>query len=401
MISFAAARKIVLEQTAVLPDERRMLLGTLGYVLAEEARASFSIPPADNSAVDGFAVRVKDVSEASSDNPISLRILEDIPAGTVPTGRVGPDEASRIMTGARIPEGADGVVMVEDTESEGDRVVVKRVVAVGENIRRAGEDVRKGDQVLSTGTVIRPQEMGMAASLGIVEVGVIRKPRVAVLSTGDELAAPGSGLRPGQIHDSNRFSLVGQVLAAGGIPLDLGICPDDSKLLLDLLGQGLADADVVLTSGGVSVGAHDLLRDLFAQVSTVHFWRVAMKPGKPLLFGTREGKLVFGLPGNPVSVMVVFEQLIRPALLKMMGRGDLFRPLVLATLTTDLESEAGRREFVRARIERSGGEYVARPTGPQGSGILRSMVLANGFVVVPEEIEHLDKGAQVAAELWV
>ena len=398
MIAFEEARKKILRRTKVLPTLKKQILDSLDYVLAEDIRSGINIPPFDNSAMDGFAVRFADAREARRRHPVSLKIIDDIAAGKTSRKQVRRGEAIRIMTGAPLPRGADSVVMVENTVVDGDRVKVYVAVTKEENVRLAGEDIRKRERALRKGTLIRPQEMGILASLGKKEIRVIRRPKVAIISTGDELVSIDQPLAPGKIRDSNRYALNGQILKAGGEVVDLGIVPDDETKLIKTIKKAADQADVVLTTGGVSVGDYDLVKEILAKLGQIHFWRVNMKPGKPLLFGSIEDKLLFGLPGNPVSSMVVFDQFVRPCLLKMAGRKRLLRKRETAIIQEKMKKKFGRREFVRGKLSLEKGKYVAYLTGPQGSGILKSMSLADGLIILPEEKDGVKRGDEVSFE---
>ena len=383
MLSVDEARQEMLETIPVLPIEKRGILECVNYVLAEELKSTENIPPFDNSAMDGYAVRATDVKDASEDNPIVLSVVETIAAGYAPSKHVSEGEAARIMTGAMMPEGADAVVMQEVTELTGSKVTIFESVEQDENVRFTGESVTQGDSVMSSGKVLRPPEVSMLASLNCVEVIVHQKPTVAIVSTGDELTPIGEPLKPGMIRDSNRYGIYAQVQNAGGIPIDMGIAPDDEAETERIFKESIAKADALITSGGVSVGEHDIVKNVLTKLGEMNFWRVAMKPGKPQAYGNIDGKPVFGLPGNPVSSLVVFELFVRPALLKMAGHTDLLRPTFKATLETDVTNKDGRVNFMRSILTEKDGHYTAKTTGPQGSGILHSLVLANGLITIP------------------
>jgi molybdopterin molybdotransferase len=303
------------------------------------------------------------------------------------------------MTGAPLPGGADAVVRVEDTEPDQKRVKIFVSAAPGLDIREAGEDVKTGERVISKGTVLRPAEIGMLAALGRSYVSVHQRPVVAVVSTGDELVEVDEVPGPGMIVNSNGYSLAALVLEAGGIPLQVGIARDNREDLLAKF-KTAARADVVISSGGVSVGDYDLVKDIMAEIgSRIQFWRVAMRPGRPLAFGLLEGKPLFGLPGNPVSSMVSFEQFIRPSILKMRGYRNIFRKAIRAEMTEGFAKKKGLTYFLRARVEYRNGRYYAATTGEQGSGILKSMVLANGLIVLPEEVTTVKAGDEVSIQL--
>ncbi len=398
MLSVEEARQQMLESIPVLPTEKRKILDCTGYVLAEALHASENIPPFDNSAMDGFAVRSVDMKDASNENPVVLTVVETIAAGYAPEKSVSSGQSARIMTGAMMAEGADAVVMQEVTELNGDKVKIFESVEKEENVRFAGESVKKGDCVMSSGKVLRPPEISMLASLNCAEVTVHRKPKVAVVSTGDELTPLGEPLLPGKIRDSNRYGMYAQVQNAGGIPIDMGIAPDDEAETERIFRESLAKADALITSGGVSVGEHDVVKNVLLKMGKMNFWRVAMKPGKPQAYGIIDGKPIFGLPGNPVSSLVVFELFVRPALLKMSGHTDLLRPTFKAILTTDVTNKDGRVNYMRAILTEKDGQYTAKTTGPQGSGILHSLVLANGLITIPSGAT-LHAGEKVDAQI--
>jgi len=382
-ISIEEARARVLAEAAPLSVEARLLVEALGAVLAEEIIAPHSVPPFDNSAMDGFAVRAADTVDASAESPADLLLGETIPAGHVAAHSLGAGEAAKIMTGAPLPDGADAVVQSESAGEKGDRVLIWEAVKPGKNIRRAGEDVVQGEKVLGAGSVLGPAEIGLAASMGFPTVQVHRQPRVAIISTGSELIEVDQPLGPGQIRNSNSYSLRAQCQQLGIEATALGIVPDDYEATRRLVEQGLG-YDVLLTSGGVSVGEFDFVKDIQDELGVERrLWGVAMKPGKPLAFGVRGSTLVFGLPGNPVSAMVSFELFVRPALLRLMGYRKTTRPSYRAIIAEDVANTDGRVYVVRVRAWREDGSWHVSSTGAQGSGILRSMVGANGLAFVP------------------
>ena len=397
MLSVEEARQQMLNTIPVLPTEKREILNCAGYVLAEALHAEENIPPFDNSAMDGFAVRAADVQNASETKPAVLTVVETIAAGYAPTKQVAPGQTSRIMTGAMMPEGADAVVMQEVTQRDGDEVKIFEGVDKTGNVRFTGESVAEGQQVMGKGKYLRPPEVSMLASLNCPEVTVYRKPTVAIVSTGDELTPLGEPLEPGKIRDSNRYGLYAQVEEAGGIPIDMGIAPDDEAETERIFRAALAKADALITSGGVSVGEHDVVKSVLARLGKINFWRVAMKPGKPQAYGISDGKPIFGLPGNPVSSLVVFELFVRPALLKMAGHTELLRPTFKATLAEPVTNRDGRVNYMRVILKASNGHYTAETTGPQGSGILHSLVLANGLITIPAGVT-LGAGETVDAQ---
>lgn len=395
MIAIEEALQIILNHIKEGPETVVDIEKALGLVLAGDVRAAGDIPPFTNSAMDGYAVRSSDTRGASRDNPVKLALLEDIPAGRVPSKEVNSGRATKVMTGAPLPAGADSVIVVEETKERDGSVLCFSAVKAGENIRRAGEDVRDNEPVLPRGTVIRPQEMGMLAATGTTRVRVFKRPRVAILATGSELVEAGNTPGPGQIRNCNNYSLIGLVKKYGAEPEDLGIVSDDENALRERL-LAAASRDIIVTSGGISVGEHDLVKKVLAALGAeMKFWKVCMKPGKPLAFGLIKGKPIFGLPGNPVSVIVSFEQFVRPAILKMIGRKKLVKPIITAICERRIEKPTDRVHLVRAGVTRRGDSYYASPTGAQGSGILTSLVRANGLIVLPKETSVVEAGDSV------
>jgi len=383
LISIEEARTRVLTEAAALPSETIALSEALGSVLAEDIIASHNVPPFNNSGMDGYAVRASDTVEATPDSPVRLPISDTLPAGHVAAHGLQPGEAIRIMTGAPLPDGADTVVQSELTSEDDGYLVLVEPVKRGKNIRRAGEDVATGDRVLSAGMPLGPAEIGVLASLGHAHLLVHRRPRVAIISTGSELVEVDQPLGPGQIRNSNSYSLRAQCLQLGIAAAAFGIVPDDYEATRTAIEAGL-DYDVLLTSGGVSVGRFDFVKDVQDELGVERrLWGVAMKPGKPLAFGVRGGTLVFGLPGNPVSAMVSFELFVRPALLRLMGYRKTTRPQYQAIIEEDVANPDGRTYVVRVRAWREDGTWHVSSTGAQGSGILRSMVGANGLAFIP------------------
>jgi len=398
MISVDKALAQILGAINPLRLEKAAILDALGRVLGEDVTSDRDIPPLPNSAMDGYALRFEDTLGASREKPAVLTVIDDVPAGRISKKTVRPGQAIRIMTGAPIPKGADAVTRVEDTEKEGDCVRVFAPAKKGLDIRPAGEDVKRGELVIPKGKIIRPAEVGMLAALNRTDVAVRRRPKVAVLSTGDELVDIGGELAPGMIMNSNSYSLAAQVAECGAIALRLGIARDTRQDLVSKF-EAARGADLIVTSGGVSVGDYDLVKDVMNELGKMTFWKVAMRPGRPLAFGMIGDAPVFGLPGNPVSVMVSFEQFVRPAILKMSGFTNFFRPSVRAVLKEGLQKKAGFRHFLRAVVERKEGKYYAVTTGEQGSGILKSMVMANGLIVLPEDVTSLMAGDEVTVQL--
>ncbi len=357
--------------------------------------SGMNVPAFDNSAMDGYALKAPDTRGASKEKRKTLRITEEIKAGSIAKNSLKAGQAIRIMTGAPIPKGADSVVMVEDTKTEGGYVEVFKEAARQDNIRKRGEDIKKGEMVIGRGTLIKSAHMGVLASLGSSSVRVTERPRIAFLATGDELVDVRRKITPGKLHSSNTYSLYSQISSCGGIPKDLGISKDRPVELAAKIRKGL-DCDMILTSGGVSVGDHDLVKPVLAKMGTdIKFWKVAMRPGKPLAFGLLENVLVFGLPGNPVSSMVSFEIFVRPAILKMLGRRDDRLDGIDAVLEERIIKRKGVRYFLRAKTRWGNGVFMTRTTGAQGSGILRSMALANSLIILPEDCENAEKGEKV------
>ncbi len=403
MLSVEEALERVLSGLSPLPEERVPLLEALGRVLSRDAVAPHDIPPHANSAMDGYAVRAADTAGAG---PVRLRLVGEVAAGGLPEREVGPGEAVRIMTGAPLPPGADAVVRFEWAELAGEWVLIFRAVPPGHDVRPAGEDVRAGEVVIPAGTRLRPQEIGMLATLGETEVWVRRRPRVGILATGDELVEPGDPLPPGKIRNANSYTNFAQVKKYGGIPVPLGVARDREEEVAARLRAGVEQGvDLLLVSGGVSVGDFDLVKRVLAAQGRMDFWRVRMKPGKPLAFGwlSLSGREVpvLGMPGNPVSAMVSFELFARPAILALQGARDLSLPTVPAIFTDRVKRKDDRRHFLRVRLSQEGGELVARLTGEQGSGILSSLVKADGLAVIPENWSHVEPGARVEViPLW-
>ncbi|MEI8182166.1 MAG: gephyrin-like molybdotransferase Glp [Desulfomonile sp.] len=382
MIDIGEAQQKVLEEIPVLGKERIHILEALSRVLAQDVEAIRDVPAGDNSAMDGYCCRHSDLASSAADRPTKLRLVGDAPAGRPFSGTLSAGEAVRVMTGGLIPDGADAVIMVEDTQREGDEILCFFDPGLGAHIRRRGEDVIAGEVVLSKGDMIRPPEVGMLATLGHAYIHVYQRPLVAILSTGDELVDLDEPFTLGKVVCSNSYSLAAQVSDCGAIPLSLGIASDDETDQRVKISEGLR-ADVVVTSGGVSVGKYDLVKDTLSQLGMrVKFWKVNMKPGKPLVFGTIGNKPVFGLPGNPTSAMISFEQFVRPALLRMMGHKNLFRPLIEAYVAEDVQTASDRLHLVRCKLFEKDGKMMARTTGTQSSGALRSMVLADGLMIL-------------------
>ncbi|MDP1947654.1 MAG: molybdopterin molybdotransferase MoeA [Nitrospirota bacterium] len=394
------AQRIVLASTPTLGLEKISILDALGRVLGEDIVAERDNPPWNNSAMDGFAVRWEDIKqEHAIQKPVTLTVIEDVPAGKMPSKTVGAGQAIRIMTGAPIPKGADTVLKVEDTEHTPNSVRVFKPEAQGANIRPQGEDVRKGECIIAKGTQIRPGEAGMLAILAKSFVFVYQRPRVAILSTGDELADLDERFSEEKIINSNSYGIAAAVQEAGGIPFLLGIARDTPAALKEKMSHGLT-ADILVLSGGVSMGDYDFTKTVFHELGAeMNFWKLAIRPGQPLAFGKIQGKLAFGLPGNPVSSMVTFEQLVRPAMLKMSGHLTYGRPVLQAVFQEKFSKRTDRRHFLRGVLTQEEGVFTVRTTGAQGSGILTSMVKANCLIDIPVEVERVSPGDLVSVQL--
>ena len=389
MIQVEEALERILARVGVLGDEQVPLTRALRRVLAESVVSSLDVPPWPNSSMDGYAVRSADTRRASASAPIRLSIAGRVAAGHVPERALGTGEAFRIFTGGPMPEGADGVIPQEEVSVDGGALVVPRPVKAGDFVRPQGEDVRAGEGVLDAGRLLGPAELGVLAALGRSVVRVVRRPRVGVLSTGDEIVDLGGRPGPGQIQNSNTYSLMAQVDDAGGDPVSLGVAPDRLEEIEARLRWGL-DCDLLISSAGVSVGEHDVVKAALVRLGAEqHLWLVDMRPGKPIAFATipsagKRALPVFALPGNPVSAMVTFELFVRPAILRLGGHARLQRPVVRARATAPIANLGRRRGYLRVTLsaDRVDG-YAARLTGAQGSGILRSMVAADGLAVLP------------------
>lgn len=405
LLDVAEARERLLEVFTPLSTSRLPISQALGRVLAQGLAAPFDFPLFSNSSMDGFAIRAADLVEAAGEKPVRLVVVEDIPAGKSPKNELSPGQAARIMTGAPLPPGADSVIPVEDTDfSSRDpglaapgEVRIYRPAQVGENVRPVGEDVRMGEPVMPANTHLRPQHIGFLAMLGIGEVEVFRKPRIALLSTGDELVPLDEGLEPGKIHDSNTYTLAAMVESYGGEPLHLGVAEDRAEAVQAKLDLAAAEgADLILSTAGVSVGAFDYVKSVVEARGQLDFWRVNMRPGKPLAFGRYQGVPFIGLPGNPVSAFAGFEVFVRPAIMRMRGFKETVRPSHHVVLAEPVDSD-GRESYLRAAVNYEDGEWRARLAGHQGSGNLRSLVLANALLIIPSGVKSLPSGAEVEA----
>ena len=392
MLSIEEAQRSVLDEISQLEVERAPLLQALNRVTSEDHVAPWDIPAADNSAMDGFTFAAAGVKENR------LKVTGFLPAGEVHEEAVACGETVKIMTGAPIPAGCDTVVPIEDVEDEGGFITLKGAVKPGEHVRRHGEDIAHGDTVIPAGSLLRPQEIGMLSAMGRTAVAVYRRARVAILATGDELLEPGSTPVPGKLIDSNSNSLAAQVIEAGGEPVLLGIAPDTLKDTCERIKAGTA-FDMLVISGGVSVGDHDYVKAAIEALGgSVTFWKVNMKPGKPLAFAKLDGKPIFALPGNPVAAMVSFELFVRPAMLKAMGHGKILRPTVTATLVGGAANKGNRPHLLRGIVSKREGRYFVSTTGNQSSGRLSSLVLGNALMKLPAEAT-LPDGAEVPVML--
>ena len=409
MLSVEEALARVMTAATPLPDERIPIDAAYGRVLAEPIQAPLDVPPWDNSAMDGFALKAEDTGDAGA----SLRVVEHIPAGGWPTVPVTPGTCARIMTGAPVPEGADAVVMIEQTDAWEDRsagqvggqVQIRVAARPHQNIRDRGNDIASGSAVMAPGHSLGPAEVGILAALGLPSVRVRQRPLVALLSTGDEVVEPGWPLGDGQIHSSNTHALAGLVIEAGGQPLNCGIASDSEEALAAGLRRCLR-ADLILTTGGVSVGDFDFVKDAFeggaAGDAALDFWKVRMKPGKPLAFGTIQGRTVFGLPGNPVSCMVNFLQFVRPVMRSMLGDPTPFLPVVEAAVEGAVKKRPGRALMERVRLRQEEGRIIASSYRNQSSGALSSMMHADGLLMLGAEAGGLEEGeiARVQVLRW-
>ena len=394
--SVSNAQQCVLDSVRKLDVETVRLEQSLGRVLAVDIRANRDLPPYDVSAMDGYALRSADLATL----PASLLIIEDIKAGDLPSKTVQAGQCARIMTGAPVPKGADAVIRSEDTQALPDeKVQIKLAVNPCNDIRPQGESMRNGDVVLTAGTEITPGVIGVLATVKCKQLQVYRRPRVAILSTGNELEDMDDPVDPNKIPNSNSYALMAQLQALGIESTLLGIARDDPAELAEYLQRGLK-FDVLLVSGGTSVGVHDYVRPTIEALGVqMKFWRVAMKPGHPVAFGIAAKSMVFGLPGNPVSSMVCFEQFVAPALRSMMGHARLYRRTIAARLAHKVQHQPGRTEFIRVVLTRDADGYVANSTGAQGSGMLLSMAQADGLMVVPSASTELAAGEQVTVQL--
>ncbi len=403
LLNVDTALEQILADMQPLDSECITLAESLDRVIAADIVAPLDLPPFDNSAMDGYAIRHEDSIKASGPQPVALRVTQDISAGATPTETLQPGQAARIMTGAPIPVGCSAVVPVEDTDDNWRKgsspdppgeVQIYDSYAYGANIRRQGENIKRGTTIMPAGTIIQPAEIGMLAAIGCARFEVVRKPKVVILGSGDELVDVHEALSAGKIRDTNSYTLAGLIRQAGGIPIRLPFARDNFSEIRSLYRRALGiNPDMIISSAGVSVGAADLVREVMDELGDIDFWRINMRPGKPLAYGALQGIPFFGLPGNPVSAMVTFEVLVRPALAKL-ARRDLRRKTIMATIADDMRSD-GRRSYDRVRLSREGNGIVAHSTGSQSSGALMSMLLADGLVIIPEGQRLVPAGSEL------
>ncbi len=408
LLSVEQAIEQILAAIQPLPPCAVPLLQAVGSILAEPVVAAESLPPFDNSGMDGYAVSSSDVKTARSDAPVVLSVAMDLPAGSVPVSPLMPGQAARIMTGAPLPPGADAVVPVEDTDSTWmndasaslpEQVAIYMPAQPGANVRPAGHNVRAGQQVLAAGVELRSPEIGMLAALGMCEVVVYPRPKVLILTSGDELVPYDGVVSTGQIRDANSPALFAALLAAGAQPHILPIAKDTPEALRELYKQAVAlQPDAIVSTAGVSVGAADFTRQVLAEMGEVALWRINIRPGKPLAFGNIQGKPFFGLQGNPVSALVTCDVLVKPAIYHMSQR-RLLEKFITAQVTHDIHSD-GRKSYLRVTLQQHHDRWLATETGTQSSGALMSLVLADGLLIVPENVRHVPAGAELPVKLW-
>ncbi len=402
MPTCSEALQLILDSVTPLPARSTVLFDALGLVLAETQTSPETVPPFTNSAMDGYAVRAQDCDGATPGTPASLEVLSDLPAGSVATDAVRPGTAIRIMTGAPLPAGADSVVPVEATASEGSRVRIAAPVKKGANVRLAGEDLEAGEELLPKGFALTPAALGILASVGLARVDVHPRPRVAILTTGDALPPAAEKPGPGQIRDSNIQTMCGQAVAFGAVPIPFPRVPDTREAVTAALGRARDTADVIVTNGGISVGDYDFIKAVLVDLGAREvFWKVKQKPGGPLGFWLLDGKPVFGIPGNTVAAMVCMEEYVRPALRKLMGHTLFRRPEVTGVFEGAFRKSVqdGKVHLVRVRARREEGRLVVAPSGPQGSGILSSMLRSNALALVPADALALKTGDEVPVHL--
>jgi molybdopterin molybdotransferase len=400
MITVEKALEIILSNSPIMEKSEKIdLFNCHGRTLFKDTVADYNVPPENNSAMDGYAILTADTASAGKNNPVSLKIIDEVQAGYKFNGeKLQSGSAIRIMTGAPIPEGADSVIPFEDTQESENIVKVFKKTAIHENIRFAGEDIKKGNIVLKSGTRIDSAEIGLLSSINMKEIEVYKKPEVGIISTGDELAEPGS-VNSGKIINSNAYVLYSEVKKYGGNPIYGGIVKDNYQDVKNCFLK-MMDNDIIISSGGVSMGRYDFIPDVLKELGIdIKIEKVKMKPGKPIVFGTIDKKIFFGLPGNPVSVMVSFMQFVRPAILKITGNDKITKPLIKAITTEIITKKKGRKHFIRGIFHIENGKIFVSTTGPQGSGMLTSMSSANCLIIVPEEIDLIKSGELVDIQL--
>jgi molybdopterin molybdotransferase len=407
LLNVDTALEQILSQMSILAHETAALPDSLGRVIAQDITSPIDLPPFDNSAMDGYAICFEDSSHASEQNPVTLSVVMDIPAGTAPTATLHSGQAARIMTGAPVPVGATAVVPVEHTTDnwqKGDSPPLPKSVNIvksasdGANIRRIGENIQQDATVISNGTVIRPAEIGMLAGIGVTDVAVIRKPKVVILTSGDELVDIDQPITAGKIRDTNSYTIASLITLAGGIPIRLPIANDTMDSIRQLYTDAIAlKPDMIISSAGVSVGTADLVKVVMDELGNIDFWRINLRPGKPLAYGTIQDIPFFGLPGNPVSAMITFEVFVRPSLAKM-ARLPHHTKSDKAVTTHDMKSD-GRRSYDRVTLVRDNGKLIATSTGTQSSGALMSMVLADGLLIIPENMTFVPAGTELSVIL--
>ncbi|MCP2520842.1 molybdopterin molybdotransferase MoeA [Candidatus Aminicenantes bacterium AC-708-M15] len=401
MIKFEEAKKIVLESAKPIGKEKVFLEDAFRRILAEDIIANYSIPPFDNSAMDGFAIKSEDTNK---DLPVKLRIVGEESAGEIFRKKIDKGQTLRIFTGALLPAGTDSVIPQEEVEIEKEFIVIRRKVRKGENVRYAGEDIKEGEIVLEKGIQLNSTHIGLLSALGIVEIEVYIKPKVGILATGEELKDLNEPLLQGSIRNSNTYTLIAQIKSAGAIPLNYGKTGDNPNEIKNIIEENLNNCDIFLTTGGVSVGKYDYVREAVESIGAERkFWKVAQKPGMPLAFYVlkRENKLkyIFGLPGNPGAVMITFEEYVRPLIYLLSGRKNYLPQEIEAKFTHDLKKKKGRLNFIRVKIFFENGEYYISESGPQGSGFLKTLANANGIALIPEDVEYIKAGTKVKVHI--
>ncbi|HDZ76741.1 MAG TPA: molybdopterin molybdenumtransferase MoeA [Candidatus Omnitrophica bacterium] len=402
MIDVKKAMSIIRTNMNPVKSEKVAILPSFGRILANDIKSKINIPPFNNSAMDGFAINSRNAKGASKSNPKIFEIIDDLPAGVVSKKKIKFNQAIRIMTGAPLPLGADSVVKVEETmEMDVQHVKILHQPKKGENVRYAGEDIKKKDTVLRKGKKIGPSDVGMFAALGLTRVCVYRKLVVGILSTGDELVDPGKPLAIGKIRNSNGYSLYSAVLDCGSMPVNLGIVRDKRLKIRAKIKKAISlNLDMLLISGGVSVGDYDFVKDVLIELGAdIKFWCIKMRPGKPLLFAVLGKVLIFGMPGNPVSSLICFEEFVRPAIMWSCGVKNFRHCEVYAVSQETIKKKKDLCYFLRVKLETNNGKILARLTGPQGSGILKSLVLADGIAVIPENVTKIKKGDTIKVQL--